>query len=159
MKLKLASLALLAFAATLASAQTPAPAADLQKTLLASSTSLFTAYQQMDQGLFLSIIAPDFVYVSRWGIMGPDELGGAVQACSMTAFKLTEPKARQLSPDTAVLLYKAHQTATCNGKPEPADLVLTDTFVKKGNDWLMTVHTQTATQTATQAATQTATGQ
>jgi hypothetical protein len=143
MKLKLASLALLA-TAPFASAQAPAPPADLAKTLLASSNSLFTAYQQMDQALFLSIIAPDFVYVSRWGIMGPDELGGAVQACSMTAFKLTDAKARQLSPDTAVLLYKAHQTANCSGKPEPADLVLTDTFVKKGNDWLMTVHTQTA---------------
>jgi len=143
MKLKLASLALLA-AATLAPAQTPAPAADLEKTLLASSNALFTAYQQMDQALFLSIVAPDFVYVSRWGIMGPEELGGAVQACSMTAFKISEPKARQLSPDTAVLLYKAHQTTTCNGKPEPADLILTDLYVKKGNDWLMSVHTQTA---------------
>ena len=145
MKLMLPTLALLA-AATFASAQAPAPApaADLQKTLLASSTSLFTAYQQMDQALFLSIIAPDFVYVSKWGIMGPDELGGAVQACSMSGFKISDAKAHLLSPDTAVLLYKAHQTTTCNGKPEPADLVLTDTFVKKGNDWLMTVHTQTA---------------
>lgn len=144
MKLKLAALTLLAFS-SLAFGQAPAaaPATDLQKTLLASSSSLFTAYQQMDQGLFLSIIAPDFVYVSRWGIMGPEELGGAVQACSMTSFKITDAKARQLSPDTAVLLYKAHQTASCNGKPEPADLFLTDLFVKKGNDWLMSVHTQT----------------
>jgi hypothetical protein len=143
MKLKLVSFALLA-ASTFASAQAPAPAADLEKTLLASSTSLFTAYQQMDQALFLSIIAPDFLYISRWGALGPEELAGAVQGCSMTSFKISDAHARQLSPDSAILIYKGHQATSCNGKPEPTDLVLTDVFVKKGADWLMTVHTQVA---------------
>jgi hypothetical protein len=143
MKLKFASLALLA-AATLAPAQAPvaAPAADLEKTLVTSSTALFTAYQQMDQALFLSIVAPDFVFISHWGILGPEELAGVVQGCSLTSFKISDAKARQLSPDSAVLIYKAHQTSSCGTKAEPTDLLLTDTFVRKGNDWLMTIHTQ-----------------
>lgn len=144
--LKLAALSLLA-AATFASAQTPAapaaPPADLQKTLVTSATNLFTAYQQMNQDLFLSIIAPDFVYISKEGIMDPEALAGSVQGCSMASFKITDPQARLLSPDSAILIYKMHQSAACNGKPEPADLVVTDVFVRKGDNWLMTVHTQT----------------
>ncbi|SFS21748.1 protein of unknown function [Granulicella pectinivorans] len=141
MKLKLASLALLA-TATFASAQ--APAADLEKTLVNNSTALFTAYQQMDQALFLSIIAPDFVFISHWGIQGPEELAGTVQGCSLTSFKISEAKVRQLSPDSAVLIYKAHQASSCGTKAEPADLVLTDTYVRKGADWLMSIHMQAA---------------
>ena len=118
------------------------PADDLQQTLLATSQGLFTAYQQMDQGTFQSVIAPNFLYVSKQGIFDAEGLAGAVQSCTLKTFKLTAPQARLLSPTSAVLVYKAHQEASCMGKPEPKDFYVTDAFILKGNTWLLSVHTE-----------------
>jgi hypothetical protein len=118
------------------------PPDDLQQSLLATTQGLYTAYQQMDQGTFLSVVAPNFLFVSRQGIFDAEGLAGAVQSCTLKTFKLSAPRARLLSPTSALLLFKVHQEASCMGKPEPADFYVTDAFIRKGDTWLISVHTE-----------------
>jgi hypothetical protein len=126
-----------------AAASPVSSAPDLEKTLLVSANGLANAYIQMDQGLFLSLIAPDFLFVSKWGVLDPEALSSQVQACVMSSFEIKSPRAHLLSPDSAVLVFKAHQALACNGKAEPSDLIVTEVYERKGDKWLMSTHMQT----------------
>ena len=43
-----------------------------------------------------------------------------------------------------ILIYKVQQNYECNGKPEPAQLFASDSFIFTRGKWLLVAHAETA---------------
>ena len=115
---------------------------DLQKALMGRAEALWDGVERGDGAALQALATPDFVFVGKEGILSFQELGAALQACKMRSYKLHDAEVRQLRPDAAVLVYKADQDFACNGRPDPSQLNVTDTFVREGGTWKIAVHTE-----------------
>jgi hypothetical protein len=136
------TLAVLATTAGAAAAQ--ATDAPLKATLFSLSERFMTDWQRHDTAALAASFAPEFLYV---GPHGPIPRQGVINDlgthCTLTSYKLGEPKMIQTSPESAVLVYTIHQDLTCFGQPDSPDVLNTDTFVKRGGKWLFVMTTST----------------
>ena len=118
----------------------------LSKTLQASTTALFNAFQHRNVLGFLAGITPEFTYVGPEGVLSIDALAGIVEGCTLTSYSVSSPRLHTLTADAAVLVYRHHQDATCGGRPLPSEMIGTDLYVRKDGRWLISLHTETVPQ-------------
>jgi hypothetical protein len=50
----------------------------------------------------------------------------------------------QISSESAALVYKIHQSASCAGHPDPPTVLNTDTLVRRKGKWVFLLTTSTA---------------
>ena len=92
-------------------------------------------------------MAPEFLYVSSQGIAPREAVVAALtHACTLTSYSLSDIRLVPISSDSAVLVYKIHQSASCEGHPDPPLVLNTDTLVRRNGKWLFLLTTSTPTQ-------------
>ena len=135
------------------SAQSAAPAqplrddASLKDVLVAQVNAFMHAWEKQDAAALTATMAPEFLYVSSRGVT-PREgvVAGLTHACTLTSYSLSDVRFVQISSDSAALVYKIHQSASCAGHPDPPVVLNTDTLVRRDGKWLFLLTTSTPEQ-------------
>ena len=123
----------------------PAPAdASFRAMLVARVDSFMLAWKHQDAAALTVTMAPDFLYVSSRGVTGRGGVIGALlHACTLTSYSLSDVQVVQISSESAALIYKIHQRASCEGRPDPPVVQNTDTLVRRDGNWVFLLTTST----------------
>ena len=122
---------------------TPAPSG-LQSTLFVLVNEFMTNWQKHNFRAMAAPLAPEFVYVGPQGVTSREAVVQDLTThCDMKSYSLGEPKMVRTGEDAAALIYTIHQDLTCFGYPEAADVVNSDTFVRRGGKWMFAMTTST----------------
>ncbi len=118
------------------------------KDILVNRVNTFMhAWQKQDAAALTATMAPEFLYVSSQGIAPREAVVAALtHACTLTSYSLSDIRLVPISSDSAVLVYKIHQSASCEGHPDPPLVLNTDTLVRRNGKWLFLLTTSTPTQ-------------
>lgn len=57
-------------------------------------------------------------------------------------FELSDVDVRMVGPDVAVIGYKVHEELTVEGKPVSLDAADASTWIRRGDGWVCTLHTE-----------------
>jgi hypothetical protein len=71
-------------------------------------------------------------------------VGVLTHACTLTSYRLSDVLVVQISAESAALVYKMHQSASCAGHPDPPTVLNTDTMVRRKGKWIFLRTTSTA---------------
>ena len=128
-----------------AAAAPPAPAdSSFRDMLVAHVDSFMLAWKKQDAVALTATMAPDFLYVSSRGVTGREGIVAALtHACALTSYSLSDVQVVQISSESAALVYKIHQSASCAGHPDPAVVLNTDTLVRREGKWVFLLTTST----------------
>jgi hypothetical protein len=119
----------------------------LKDQLVAQVDVFMHAWEKQDAATLTATMAPEFLYVTSRGVTPRDGVVGALtHACTLTNYSLSEVRVVPISSDSATLVYKLHQSASCMGHPDPPVVLNTDTLVRRGGRWLFLLTTSTAAQ-------------
>jgi ketosteroid isomerase-like protein len=124
-------------------AKTPETAAEIEKIVLDLEKRMFEALKARDSAMLKSLLADDFLLA---GITVPGTktdktryIDWAVKNFELRAFTI-EKTALRVSPATAVVTYNYKRQANVGGASADGDFVVTNVWVKRGNDWLVISH-------------------
>lgn len=121
--------------------------AALRSQLVAQVDVFMQAWEKQDAAALIATMAPEFLYVTSRGISPKQSVVGALtHACSLTSYSLSDVRLVPISSDSATLVYKLHQSASCMGHPDPPIVLNTDTLVRREGRWLFLVTTSTPAQ-------------
>jgi hypothetical protein len=118
----------------------------IEKELLALENRYWQGVKDRDIETCLSLTDDPCLVAGAQGVASVDResfkkiMGNA--SYTLHNFKLTEPKARLLSDDVAILAYEVHEELTVDGKPVKIDTADASTWVKRGGKWLCAMHTE-----------------
>jgi hypothetical protein len=134
-------IAALAFAGPLLMAQKD----DLEATLSNTERQLWNAWKAKDTATFDRTLDPNAVTMGDKGLM--DRAASikeiTTQNCQVQNFTLSDTKVTQIDKDTALLTYRAHQEATCDGKKVPPEVNVSTVYQKHGDKWQPIFHQET----------------
>ena len=124
----------------------PAPVdASFKDLLVARVDSFMLAWKKQDAAALTATMAPDFLYVSSRGVTGREGIVAALtHACTLTSYSLSDVQVVQISSESAALIYKIHQSASCAGHSDPAAVLNTDTLVRREGKWVFLLTTSMA---------------
>ncbi len=112
--------------------------------LVARVDSFMLAWKKQDALALTTTMAPDFLYVSSRGVTGREGVVGVLtHACTLTSYSLSDVRVVQISSESATVIYKIHQSASCAGHPDPPVVLNTDTLVHRDGKWVFLVTTST----------------
>jgi uncharacterized protein (TIGR02246 family) len=127
---------------------TPSMAGDLKDDLIALEKAAWTAWGKKDGQAFREFVAEDAVQaVAGAGVTsGREKIIAAVNShnCVATSFDFKDVKARQLTPDLAIVSYTANQDTTCDGRKLPTQVYSTNVYAKQGGKWRSISYQETA---------------
>jgi hypothetical protein len=120
---------------------------DLETTLTDTERQLWNAWKAKDGATFEKTLDPNAVTMGDKGLM--DRAASikeiTTQNCQVQNFTLSDTKVTQIDKDTALLTYKAHQDATCDGKKIPPTVNVSTVYEKHGDKWQPVFHQETPT--------------
>ncbi|MCU1309897.1 MAG: hypothetical protein JWO20_1022 [Candidatus Angelobacter sp.] len=120
---------------------------DLETTLTDTERQLWNAWKAKDGATFDKTLDPNAVTMGDKGLM--DRAASikeiTTQNCQVQNFTLSDTKVTQIDKDTALLTYKAHQDATCDGKKIPPTVNVSTVYEKHGDKWQPVFHQETPT--------------
>lgn len=95
------------------------------------------AWKARDGSYFQTFAAPDHLDVGPGGAIGRAEVvaGVSSHACVVGSYSLEPMKFVRIAPDTAMLVYRANQDTSCNGKPIPTPSWITSVYVNRDGRW------------------------
>ena len=135
---------------TLCSSSVPAQNAEatsrdesaMKEQIIAQVDTFMHAWEKRDAVALAAIMAPEFLYVSSQGV-APKEgaVGALTHACTLTSYTLSDVRVVRISFDSAAVIYKIHQSASCAGHAEPPVVLNTDTLVRRDGKWLFLMTT------------------
>ncbi len=123
----------------------PAPADSSFRDMLVARVDAFMhAWQKQDAAALTATMAPDFLYVSSRGVAGRENIVAALtHACTLTSYSLSDVQVVHISSESAALVYKIHQSASCAGHPDPPAVQNTDTLVRREGKWVFLLTSST----------------
>ena len=89
---------------------------------MARVKSFMLAWKKQDAAALTATKSPDFLYVTSRGVTGREGVVAAlIHACTLTSYSFisNDVQVVQISSESAALIYKIHQSASCEGHPEP----------------------------------------
>ena len=126
---------------------TPAIAANLQADLMAREKAGWTAWGAKDATTGVKGMAEDIVQVIAGvgRVEGKQAVAAATAShdCVMRSFEFHDPALRQITPDVAILSYRATQDTTCGAQTLPKSVLVTVIYVHRGDAWLSTSYQET----------------
>lgn len=115
---------------------------DLENQLVTTEKQLWEAWKNKDAATFEKTLAPEAVTIGDKGLV--DREGSikeiTTQNCQVQSYTLSDTKVTQIDKDTALLTYKAHQDATCDGKKIPEAVYASSLYEKHGDKWQPAFH-------------------
>jgi hypothetical protein len=129
-------------AASRASAQTTAKAADSDQTIINNSRATWEAYKSRNIAAMKALTAKE--YASN-AVTGPSTLQqdiDTIDKLTIESYTIDEPKVTWVTKDVAILRYKADLKGSYDGKPfGPA--YATEVWVKRGGKWQIVSYQET----------------
>ena len=146
-----ATLLLLTLCSSSLSAQNAEPTthddAAMKEQIIAQVDTFMRAWEKRDAVALAATMAPEFLYVSSQGVAPKEGVVGALtHACTLTSYSLSDVKLVRISPGSAAVVYKIHQSASCAGHADPPVVINTDTLVRRDGKWLFLLTTSTPSQ-------------
>ncbi len=121
-----------------------APSKDV---LVAQVDNFMHAWERHDAAALTATMAPEFLYVSSRGVTSREGVVAALtHACTLSSYSLSDVRFVQISSDSAALVYKIHQSASCDGHASPPVVLNTDTLISREGKWLFLLTTSTSAQ-------------
>lgn len=121
--------------------------AAVKEHLIAQVDAFMRAWEKRDAAALAATMAPEFLYVSSQGVASREEVVGALtHACTLTSYTLSDVKVLRISSDSAAVVYKIDQSASCAGHADPPVVLNTDTLVRRDGKWLFLLTTSTPAQ-------------
>lgn len=133
-----AAILLLMFQACLAAQS----ARSLVEVLRAISEKQLSAWQRHDLAAYLAVREAGFMYVGPLEIIEPGHPVDNIMRCEVVSFSLTKAQAISVDSNTAILIAQQHQDATCFGMKQPTLVNITETYVRRGVEWKLLLHTE-----------------
>lgn len=115
----------------------------LTDSLMAIENKAWEAWKQRDKAGIEAVMAKDFMYVSGSGRMvraDAIKLWGD-QKCEGLDYKFSDPKGVQVTPDVALVTYKADVKGKCDGKQVSPFLWVASFDTKEGDAWKNALYT------------------
>ena len=121
--------------------------AAIKQPIIAQVDAFMHAWQKRDATALAATMAPEFLYVSSQGVAPKDDVVAALtHVCTLTTYSLSDIRLVRISPDSAAVVYKIHQNASCAGHADPPVVLNTDTLVRRDGQWLFLLTTSTSAQ-------------
>ncbi len=119
----------------------------LKEALVAKVNGFLLAWENHDAAALTAALAPDFLYVSSQGVAPREGVVAALtHTCTLSSYSLSDVQLVKISPESAALVYKIHQSSSCAGHPDPPMVLNTDTLVRRGGKWVFLLTTSTSVQ-------------
>lgn len=117
----------------------------LTASLMAVETKGWEAWKQRDKAGVESVMAKDFYYASGLGVKNRADTikQWGESKCEGLSYKLFDPQGLQVTPDVALVTYKADATGTCDGRPVPPSVWVASFDIKEGDQWKNAFYTDT----------------
>ena len=121
--------------------------AAMKEQIIAQVDTFLHAWKMRDAVALAATMAPEFLYVSSQGVAPKEGVVGALtHACTLTSYSLSDVRVVRISSDSAAVVYKIHQSASCAGHADPPVVLNTDTLVRRDGKWLFLLTTSTPAQ-------------
>jgi ketosteroid isomerase-like protein len=109
----------------------------MAETLMAVENRAWESWKTRDAKAMEALMAPNFTYV---GSSGRYDRAGSLKTwsepkCEGLAYTLSEPRALSISPDVALVTYKADLKGSCDGKPATPAVWVASFNTKEGDTW------------------------
>lgn len=112
---------------------------DLLSTLSRTETILWQAWKDRDPLPFQKYLVDDAFDVDATGVtMGKQAYLASLHAqkCDIQSFAFSDLALHRISPDVAVLTYRATQAGVCDGHKLPGAVIASSIYVRKGGTWM-----------------------
>jgi hypothetical protein len=137
MRIALATLGLLVFAAGLASGQDKG---GVEKTLVANEHKLNEAVAKGDKATFTALVAPDAWSADGAGFMQVADFVSVFDQLKVSSWKIEDPKVRWVDANNAIVIYTWTGAGTFQGQPLPKKVYVSTVWTKKAGKWLAAYH-------------------
>jgi hypothetical protein len=118
----------------------------LAKELLELENRYWRAMQDGDSKTAMRLSADPCIVTGAQGVGQVDRktMGKLLDGAKwkLDAFTLSEPVARALTDDVAVIAYKVHEELTVDGKAIEFEAADSSTWVRREGEWVCAVHTE-----------------
>ena len=105
--------------------------------LMAIETKAWEAWKTRDKAGVEAVMAKDFYYTSGLGVKNRADaikLWGESK-CEGLSYTFSDPQGISITPDVALVTYKADATGTCDGRPVPPHVWVASFDIKEGDQW------------------------
>jgi hypothetical protein len=113
---------------------------DMLETLLAAEKEFWEAWKNKKPEAFRSNVRDDGFFYGEYGMTPKakiyEEMVQAVNSCTVNSYSLEDARVVSLDANTALLLYVAHQNATCGGEPVEPVMNGVSAYVKQDGRWI-----------------------
>lgn len=128
-----------------ANAAKPVAAAPTKEALVELEKGAWAAWQKRDGKYFETFLSDKYV---AFGAEGRQDKAAAIKAttatnCEVKSYSMSDEQMYAVSPDVAVLSYKAAQDYTCDGKKGPANVWSGAVYVREGDAWRCALYAET----------------
>jgi hypothetical protein len=88
------------------------------------------------------MLMSDFVFVGET-FEDREQTIANIGSCEPGKFGFLHPKSRMVTPDVAIITYRASHDLSCSSSHKPGDINASSTWVKRDGQWLLQMHTET----------------
>jgi uncharacterized protein (TIGR02246 family) len=116
------------------------------ETLTELEERMWRANREGDGAFYAGLVRDDALVVSRYGVMGKDQIVAGIQANRNPYVKteLSEFRVVELGEDSALITYRAQVVALVNGSETELSVYATSVYVREGDSWRNAFHQQSA---------------
>ena len=146
MKMRLLTLSVFTFALLFSSIQVFAESnSAVENDLKAKEQAAWQAFKDKNATAFGAMITDDAINIAG-GLMqkGKQDLVKSVNECTTNSFSLSDFSFLWIDKDAVILTYNASQDVTCGGQKQPAKVIASSVWQKKGGKWVSPFHQETA---------------
>jgi hypothetical protein len=116
----------------------------LESRLIALERDSWTAWKAHDAKFFDGFLADDHVELFSAGPIDKKAVMGflAGGGCKVESYAIDDFHFTRLTPESAVLVYRARQSSTCGGQPVPSPTWATSVFALRNGQWKNVLYQQ-----------------
>lgn len=120
---------------------------DLSEEILACEEAVYATFlgPKPDVEALGKLLTPDFLYIQWQGIIWTKEenLSSLASGVVFSSIEIKEPRVKQLSPTSAVIVARVLIEASAGGRNLSTDNLTSTVWVKRDGRWLAQLHTST----------------
>lgn len=146
MKIWIGRVAARAMLLALASAVPAQAQDDLESTLVKIEKSLWEAWKGGDADVFEARLVENAVHTGAGGVtVGRAQMIEGMQEaeCEVESFSLSDFRVQRVGSGTAILTYRAEQTATCAEETLPTPVWSSAVYVNRDGGWMNAFYQET----------------
>jgi hypothetical protein len=117
---------------------------NLQTRLIALERDSWKAWHAQDAKFFEGFLSDDHVELGSGGPGDKKAVVGFIAsgACKVQSYAIDDFRFTRLTPDSAMLVYRARQTTTCGGVEVPSPAWATSVFAYRNGSWKNVLYQQ-----------------